>query len=89
MTNGSEEGVVEKESFPGQFSKLEDKIEELIQRCHHLQQTESELEAKIYELEGALKAKVAAEQEYTEERSMVRSKVDDLLSRLDRVLGSK
>jgi chromosome segregation ATPase len=80
---------VEEESFPGQFRKLEDKIEDLIQTCRHLQQTESELEAKIYELEGALKAKVAAEQEYAKERSMVRSKVDDLLSRLDRVLGSK
>lgn len=88
MTNGSEEGVVEKE-IPGQFRKLEAKIEELIQRCYNLQQTESELEAKIFELEGALKAKVAAEQKYTEERSMVRSKVDDLLSRLDQVIGSK
>ena len=80
---------MEEGSFPEQFKKLDDKIEELIQRCRHLQQTESELEAKIYELEGALKAKVAAEQEYAEERSVVRSRIDDLLSRLDQVLGSK
>jgi chromosome segregation ATPase len=80
---------VEEESFPGQFKKLEDKIKDLIQTCRHLQQTESELEAKIYELEGALKAKAATEQQYAEERSMVRSKIDDLLSRLDQVLGSK
>jgi len=80
---------VEEESFPGQFKRLEDKIEDLIQTCRHLQQTESELEAKIYELEGALKAKVAAEQEYAGERSVVRSRIDDLLSRLDQVLGTK
>ena len=80
---------MEEESFPGQFKRLEDKIEDLIQTCRHLQQTESELEAKIYELEGALKAKVAAEQEYAGERSVVRSRIDDLLSRLDQVLGTK
>ena len=80
---------MEEDSFPGQFKKLEDKIEELIQTCRDLQQTESELEAKIYDLEGALRTKVAAEQEYVEEKSMVRSKIDDLLSKLDQVLGPK
>ncbi len=80
---------MEEESFPEEFKKLEDKIDDLIQTCRHLQQSESELEAKIYELGGPLKAKVAAEQEYAEERSMVRSRIDDLLSRLDQVLGSK
>ncbi|MBE9582808.1 MAG: cell division protein ZapB [Proteobacteria bacterium] len=80
---------MEEDSFPGQFKKLEDRIEELIQTCRDLQQTESELKAKIHDLEGALKAKVAAEQEYAEEKSMVRSKIDDLLSRLDQVVGSK
>ncbi len=80
---------MEEDSFPGQFKKLEDKIEELIQTCRDLQQTESELEAKIYDLEGALTTKAAAEQEYVEEKSMVRSKIDDLLSKLDQVLGPK
>lgn len=80
---------MEEDSFPGQFKKLEDRIEELIQTCRDLQQTESELEAKIYDLEGALRTKVAAEQEYVEEKSMVRSKIDDLLSKLDQVLGPK
>jgi chromosome segregation ATPase len=79
---------VEEESFPGHFKKLEDKIEDLIQTCRHLQQTKSKLEARIYELEGALKAKVAAEQEYAGERSVVRSRIDDLLTKLDEVLGS-
>ncbi|TET83049.1 cell division protein ZapB [candidate division TA06 bacterium] len=81
--------MVEEDSFPGQFKKLEDRIEELIQTCRDLQQTKSELEAKTYDLEGALRTKVAAEQEYVEEKSMVRSKIDDLLSKLDQVLGPK
>ena len=80
---------MEEDSFPGQFKKLEDRIEELIQTCRDLQQTKSELEAKIYDLEGALRTKATAEQEYVEEKSMVRSKIDDLLSKLDQVLGPK
>ena len=80
---------MEESGFPEQFEKLEDKIEELVQTCRDLQQAKSELEAKIDDLEGLLRGKVAAEQEYVEEKSMVRSKVDNLLSRLDQVLGSK
>ena len=80
---------MEEDSFPGQFKKLEDRIEALIQTCSDFQQTKSELKAKIHDLEGALKAKADAEQEYVEEKSMVRSKIDDLLSRLDQVVGSK
>jgi chromosome segregation ATPase len=80
---------VEEDSFPGQFKKLEDKIEELIQTCRDLQQTKSELEAKIYDLEGTLRTKVAAEQEHVEEKSIVRSKIEDLLGRVEQVLGSK
>ena len=80
---------MEEEKFPRQFKKLEDKIEELIQACRDFQQTESVLKTKIHDLEGVLKAKADAEQEYAEEKSMVRSKIDDLLSRLDQVVGSK
>ena len=77
------------DNFPEQFKKLEDRIEELIQTCRDFQQKESELKAKIHDLEGALKAKADAEQGYAEEKSMVRSKIDDLLGRLDQVVGSK
>jgi len=80
---------VEEESFPEQFKKLEDRIEQLVQTCRGLQQAKSELEAKIHDLEGALKAKLATEQQYKEEKSMIRLKIDDLVSRLDQVIGSK
>ncbi|OEU47062.1 MAG: hypothetical protein BA861_02585 [Desulfobacterales bacterium S3730MH5] len=78
----------EEGSFPGQFRKLEEKVGELVQKCHDLQQTRSELEAKVDELEGTLRIKVGAEQEYEEERSVIGSRIDDLLGRLDQVLGS-
>ncbi len=76
-------GVVEEQGFDGQFTKLEVKIKEVVQRCRDLQQTKSVLEARIYELEEALKIKVAAEQEYVEEKSVIGAKIENLLSRLD------
>ncbi len=78
-------GVVEEQGFDGQFTKLEVKIKEVVQRCRDLQQTKSVLEARIYELEEALKIKVAAEQEYVEEKSVIGAKIENLLSRLDQV----
>ncbi|NVL90249.1 MAG: cell division protein ZapB [Desulfobacterales bacterium] len=77
------------ENFPGQFKNLEDKIEGLVQTYRDLHQTKSGLEARVSDLEGVLKEKVVAEEQYSEEKSVVREKIEDLLSRLDQVLGSK
>lgn len=80
---------MEEESFPGQFKNLEDKIEGLVQTYRGLHQTKSELETQVSDLERVLKNKVAAEERYVEEKSVVRARIEDLLSRLDQVLGSK
>jgi hypothetical protein len=82
-------GVVEEERFPGQFRKLEDKIEELVQRCRSLQQSNAELEAKIYYLEGVLKTKAAAEHRHVEEKLVIGEKIEGLITTLDQALGSK
>jgi hypothetical protein len=82
-------GGVEQERFPGQFKKLEDKIKELVQRCHSLQETNAELEAKIYYLEGALKTKAAAEHRYVEEKLVIGEKIEGLITTLDQALGAK
>jgi FtsZ-binding cell division protein ZapB len=77
---------VEKDSIPQQFQKLEEKVGQLIQTCHDLQQSEVALKAKVGELEGALKTQDATSQHYMEEKTMIRSKIDNLLSKLDQVL---
>ena len=77
------------ETFPGQFRKLEEKIEELVQACRNLQQTNSELEAKIYYLEEALKAKASAEHRHVEEKLVIVEKIEGLITTLDQALGSK
>ena len=80
---------MEEERFPGKFRNLEDKIEELVQACRNLQQTNSELEAKIYYLEEALKTKAAAEHRHVEEKLIIGEKIEGLITTLDQALSSK
>jgi hypothetical protein len=42
----------------------------------------------VGDLEESLKAKDQTEQDYHEEKAMIRSKVDELLGKLDNVLDS-
>jgi len=80
---------VEEEKFSGQFRTLEDKIKELVQTCRSLQQIHSELEAKIYYLEEALKTKAAVECQHVEERLIIGEKIEGLITTLNQALGSK
>jgi predicted RNase H-like nuclease (RuvC/YqgF family) len=78
---------VAEERFPGQFRNLEDKIEELVQARRNLQQTNSELEAKIYYLEEALRTKAAAEHRHVEEKLVIGEKIEGLITTLDQALA--
>ncbi len=75
-------------SFPRQFEQLEAKIEQLVRACKALQEMKSTLETRVGDLEESLKAKDHTEQDYREEKAMIRSKVDELLGKLDNVLDS-
>lgn len=85
---GFEEFHVEEETIPVQFKRLEDRIGQLVGKCQDLQRAKAELEATIGGLEKAVKMKDAAEQQQVEEKKMIRSRIDALLSRLDQVVGS-
>ena len=78
-----DEGVI-----PQQFKKLEERVGQLVQRCHDLERGKAELEAKIRGFQEAIKTKDAAEQHYMEEKAMIGSRIDNLLSKLDEVLDS-
>ena len=82
------EWVVEENSFPQQFERLESRIERLVDTCEKLQSAKVALEKKIEDLKTTLIAKDETEQNYRQEKTIIRSKVDDLLGRLDRVLES-
>ncbi len=70
-----------------QFKKLEERVGQLGKTCSNLKKGKAALEAKIEDLEQTLKKKDATEQRLMEERSVIRSRIDHLLSKLDQVGG--
>ena len=66
-----------------QFDEIEKKVENLINVCKSFETTNLELKNKIERLEGELQGKVEAENNYAQERALIRSKIDGLLGRLE------
>ena len=74
---------MDKETLLKQFNEIENRIESLITRCNSLQNTNLELSAKIENLEEALGQKEAHENQDSEVKALIRTKIDNLLERLD------
>ena len=66
-----------------QFDEIEKKVENLINVCKSFETTNSELRNKVERLEEELRGKVEAENNYAQERALIRSKIDGLLGRLE------
>ena len=66
-----------------QFEEIEQKVEKVINARKSIEATNLELRNKIDKLEGELQGKVEVEKGYTEERDLIRSKVDSLLARIE------
>jgi len=66
-----------------QFEEIEKKVEKLIDVYKSLEATNLELRNKIKGLEEELQGKVDAETNYTQEKALIRSKIDSLLVRLE------
>lgn len=66
-----------------QFDDIEEKVEFLIELCRSLETSNSELQAKIERLEQELREKQRCEEKFAEEKDLIRSKVDGLLSKLN------
>ena len=74
---------MDKETLLKQFNDIENRVESLITRCNSLQSTNSELTAKVENLEEALRKKEAHEDQDSEVKALIRNKIDNLLERLD------
>jgi cell division septum initiation protein DivIVA len=68
-----------------QFEEIEERVKSLIAAYESLKATNLELKKRINRLEEELQTKVEAENSYTREKTLIRSKIDDLLSRLEGV----
>jgi len=66
-----------------QFEEIEKKVEKLIDVLKSHETTNSELRNKIKGLEERLQGKNEAESNYSQERALIRSKIDSLLVRLE------
>ncbi len=66
-----------------QFDKIEQKVGKVIDVCKSLEATNLEFKTKIERLEEELQGKVEAQNNYQEEKALIRSKVDSLLARLE------
>jgi len=66
-----------------QFEEIEKKVEKLIDAYKSLEATNIEFRNKNKGLEEELQGKVDAETNYTQEKALIRSKIDSLLVRLE------
>jgi hypothetical protein len=68
-----------------QFEQIERRVENLIETCRDFEAANLELKNQVMKLEEALQKKEETENKYQEEKSLIRSKIDGLLAKLDTV----
>jgi protein-arginine kinase activator protein McsA len=66
-----------------QFEEIEKKVEKLIEINKSLEAKNLESSNNIKRLEEELQGKVDAENNYTQEKALIRSKIDSLLVKLE------
>ncbi len=74
---------MDKDIFLDQFKEIETKVEKLIEICKSLEDTNLKLSHKIKKLEEELQGKIEAEIKFADEKALIRSKIDNLLVRLE------
>ncbi len=76
---------MDNQSLMNQFETIESRLDALIQNCKDKDNQNKELSLRIEQLEEELRTKVDAEQKYAEEKALIRSRVDQLLMRLEEI----
>jgi len=74
---------LESDALFRQFSEIEDKVEKLLGLCRSQQATISELQQTVKKQEEDLHLKSEAVQRQTEEKALIRSRIDNLLAKLE------
>ena len=71
------------ETIVKQFGEIEQKIETLVKNNKSLVTANMELKDKITQLEAELQAKTESEERNNEVKTLIRTKIDSLMERLD------
>lgn len=66
-----------------QLDTLQEKVEHLIEKCQVLQRNNTDLHAKVQQLESELDQKTEAENQFLRQKTQIRSRIDDLLAKLN------
>ncbi len=66
-----------------QFEQIEQRVENLIENCKRFETENNQLKTQVTKLEEELQGKLETENRYQSERTLVRSKIDGLLAKLD------
>ncbi len=74
---------MESDALFSQFGEIEAKVEKLLDLCRLQQTSNSELHQRVKQLEEELHLKNESAQRQTEEKALIRSRVDNLLAKLE------
>ncbi len=74
---------MDKAIISDQFNDIEKKFARLIEICEQHEAANLELKNKIKGLEEELLGKIEAEKSYTQEKALIRSKIDSLLVKIE------
>jgi len=66
-----------------QFDEIEEKVGKLVEQQKALEAKNAELAEKVESLEEELRKKAETENTYSEQKALIRSKIDGLLSKLN------
>lgn len=80
---------MENELILKQFEEIEKKVERLIEVCKSREATNLELSNKVKSLEEELQGRIEAERSFSQQKAVMRSKIDSLLVRLDEAIASE
>jgi len=69
-----------------EFKEIEKKVAKLIEVCKEHEATNLELKNKINSLEEELFGKIEAEKSYAQKKALIRSKIDSLLVKLEKII---
>lgn len=76
---------MDNDTILNQFDEIEKRVERLIGACQALKATNTELSEKVGRLEAELLEKNEKEGQNTEIRALIRTKIDNLMERLEGV----
>lgn len=66
-----------------QFDEIENKVSRLLDQCQKLESRNAELAEKVESLEEELRKKAEAENQYSEQKALIRKRIDGLLEKLN------